>query len=88
MWLPRGVPIPADDGLRQQLTTMRITMAARAKQAMQALSRREHEALELWNAGMDYQEIAARTSQSPDGVGAVLVLARHKLVSESDRLDQ
>ncbi len=87
MRFPSGDPIPADELLRQQLTTMRMTMAARAKQAMDALPAPEREALELWNAGVGYRGIADRTNRSPDDVGAVLARSRARLVRESDQLD-
>lgn len=60
---------------------------AEARHAMEALSPREREILILWDAGMDYHEIGARTSQPVDVVGVVLSRARNRLMMAYDLLD-
>lgn len=64
-----------------------VNRAAESRRAMDALAARDREALVLWNGGMGYQEIAERTGQATDAVGACLARARTQLVMAYDLLD-
>jgi DNA-directed RNA polymerase specialized sigma24 family protein len=57
-----------------------------AGNGMEALPPGEREALLLWNGGLGYGEIAARTGQSSDAVGILLGQARNRLVMADDLL--
>jgi len=54
---------------------------ARVRQALQALSDRDREALLLCEAGLSYAEIAAATGLSHGAVGTTLSRARRKLAA-------
>ncbi len=58
------------------------------RRALARLSERDRKALLLWDAGLDYQEIAAETGLSPGAVGTTLSRARRKLVEAYDALEQ
>lgn len=53
----------------------------RVREALERLTERDREALLLWDAGMNYQEIAERTGLSPSAVGTTLARARKRLVA-------
>lgn len=55
--------------------------------ALSALTAREREVLTLWHAGMNYAEIAERTTQPMDSVGLLLQRARERLVMAADLLE-
>jgi RNA polymerase sigma-70 factor, ECF subfamily len=50
------------------------------KQALEALTERDRDVLLLWDAGFDYQEIAAETGLSAGAIGTTLARARKRLV--------
>lgn len=51
------------------------------QEALDQLSERDREALLLWDAGLDYDEIAAQTGLSKGAVGTTLSRARKRLVA-------
>lgn len=51
----------------------------RARDALESLGERDREALLLWDAGLSYDEIAARTGLSRGAVGTTLARARKRL---------
>ena len=58
------------------------------RQALARLGDRDREALLLWNAGLDYDEIATATGVSPRAVGTTLARARKRLVEAHDALEK
>lgn len=58
--------------------------AAQARAALEGLSERDREVLLLWDAGLDYREIAARTGLSAGAIGTTLARARRRLVEAYD----
>ena len=52
----------------------------RVRHALESLSERDREALLLWDAGVNYQEIAAETGLAVGAVGTTLARARKRLV--------
>lgn len=56
----------------------------RLKLALDALGERDRDALLLWDAGLDYQEIAAQTGLSVGAIGTTLSRARKRLVESYD----
>ena len=58
------------------------------RQALARLGDRDREALLLWNAGLDYGDIAAATGLSPGAVGTTLARARRRLVEAHDALEK
>ena len=57
------------------------------RDALDQLSDRDRDVLLLWNAGMNYQEIAAETELSPGAVGTTLARARRRLVEAHRALE-
>lgn len=55
--------------------------AARVHDALGSLSQRDREVLVLWNAGFDYDEIAARTGLSRGALGTTIARAKKKFMS-------
>lgn len=53
--------------------------------ALDRLSERDREVLLLWDAGLNYDEIAARTGLARKAVGTTLTRARKRLVEAHDR---
>jgi RNA polymerase sigma factor (sigma-70 family) len=51
------------------------------RRALEHLGERDREVLLLWDAGMDYREIAARTGLASGAVGTTLARARRRLVA-------
>jgi RNA polymerase sigma factor (sigma-70 family) len=51
------------------------------RRALESLGERDREALLLWDAGLDYREIAERTGLSAGAVGTTLARARKRLVA-------
>jgi len=50
------------------------------RRALEALSERDREVLLLWDAGLNYQEIAEKSGLSPSAIGTTLARARKRLV--------
>ena len=57
------------------------------RKALDKLGERDREALLLWNAGLNYQDIAAATGLAPGAVGTTLARARRRLVEAYDALE-
>lgn len=53
----------------------------RVRAALEQLSERDREVLTLWDAGLDYAEIAERTGLAPSAIGTTLARARKRLVA-------
>jgi RNA polymerase sigma-70 factor (ECF subfamily) len=68
---------PPPDPLRR---LEREEKAARAREALEGLGERDREVLLLWDAGLSYREIAARTGLSTGAIGTTLARARKRLV--------
>ena len=76
-----SAPGPADNYDRQE----RVEAVRRA---LEELSERDRDVLLLWDAGMDYREIAAETGLSPGAVGTTLARARRRLVDAHAALER
>ena len=61
---------------------------AAARRALDQLSDRDREVLILWDAGMNYEEIADRTGLAVGAVGTTLSRARRRLVDAFDALEE
>lgn len=60
----------------------------RVRRALDELTEGDREVLLCWDAGMSYQEIAARTGRSPGAIGTTLARARKRLVEAHERLER
>lgn len=58
------------------------------RRALDSLGERDREVLLLWDAGMNYKEIAEQTGLAPGAVGTTLARARHRLVEAHDELEK
>ena len=58
------------------------------RKALARLGERDREALLLWNAGLNYQDIAAATGLSLGAIGTTLARARKRLVEAHDELEK
>ena len=58
------------------------------RKALDQLGERDREALLLWDAGLNYQDIAAATGLAAGAVGTTLARARHRLVEAHDALEK
>ena len=58
------------------------------RKALARLGDRDREALLLWNAGLNYQDIAAATGLSLGAIGTTLARARKRLVEAHDELEK
>jgi RNA polymerase sigma-70 factor (ECF subfamily) len=59
----------------------------RVQAALAGLSERDREVLLLWDAGLDYGEIAAQTGLARGAIGTTLARARKRLVEAHDALE-
>lgn len=59
----------------------------RVQAALAGLSERDREVLLLWDAGLDYDEIAAQTGLARGAIGTTLARARKRLVEAHDALE-
>lgn len=76
-----SVPDPADTyDSRRRVEAVR--------QALAQLSDRDREVLLLWDAGLNYTEIAGETGLSPGAVGTTLARARRRLVDAHTELEK
>jgi RNA polymerase sigma-70 factor, ECF subfamily len=66
---------PPDAALERQ------RRAETVRQALESLAERDREVLLLWDAGLDYREIAEQTGLAPGSVGTTLARARRRLVA-------
>jgi RNA polymerase sigma-70 factor (ECF subfamily) len=60
---------------------------AAARAALDTLSERDREVLLLWDAGLNYEEIAAQAGLAPGAIGTTLARARRKLVDAHNALE-
>ena len=58
-----------------------------ARRALESLGERDREVLLLWDAGLDYTEIADRTGLARGAVGTTLARARKRLVAAFEMLE-
>ena len=58
------------------------------REALAQLTDRDREALLLWNAGLNYNDVAAATGLSPGAVGTTLARARRRLVEAYDAVEK
>ena len=61
---------------------------AQVRRALDAVSDRDREVLLLWDAGLNYQEIAVVMELSPGAVGTTLARARRRLVEAHGQMEQ
>ena len=61
--------------------------AERLRRALDALSETDREVLLLWNAGLNYAEIAGLTDLSQGAIGTTVARAKKKLLSAHDALE-
>ena len=61
---------------------------ATVRRALEALSERDREALLLWDAGLDYEEIAGALEISVGSIGTTLARARDRLVKAHREQEQ
>ena len=74
-------PGPADNYERQErVEAVRL--------ALDQLSERDRDVLLLWDAGLNYKEIAEETGLSPGAVGTTLARARRRLVDAHTELER
>ncbi len=57
------------------------------RRALESLAERDREVLLLWDAGLDYNEIASQTGLSVGSVGTTLARARRRLVEAHAALE-
>jgi len=60
---------------------------AAVRRALDQLSDRDREVLLLWDAGMDYEEIAEQTGLAVKAIGTTLSRARRRLVEAHEALE-
>ena len=58
------------------------------RKALDQLGERDREALLLWDAGLNYQDIAAATGLAAGALGTTLARARRRLVEAHDALEK
>lgn len=78
----RGPAAAPDDELE------RGEREAEVRQALESLGERDREALLLWDAGQNYQEIAEALDLSVGAVGTTLARARQRLVKAHRDMEQ
>jgi RNA polymerase sigma-70 factor (ECF subfamily) len=62
--------------------------AERVRRALDGLSDRDREVLLLWDAGLNYTDIAAQTGLAPGAIGTTLARARKRLVESYDAQEE
>ncbi|MQA89210.1 MAG: sigma-70 family RNA polymerase sigma factor [Gemmatimonas sp.] len=76
----RPAPSPAEEFEEKQ-------RQERVREALEALGDRDREVLLLWDAGLDYSEIAKQTGLARGAIGTTLSRARKRLVESYDALE-
>jgi RNA polymerase sigma-70 factor (ECF subfamily) len=66
----------------------RAELMERVRHALERLSERDREVLLLWDADMNYDEIAAQTGLARGAIGTTLARARRRLVDAYDALEE
>ena len=72
-----SVPTPSDEMEERERNDQ-------VRRALETLGDRDQEVLLLWDAGLNYQEIAAQTGLAPGAIGTTLSRARKRLVESYD----
>ncbi|MFI5235814.1 MAG: sigma-70 family RNA polymerase sigma factor [Gemmatimonadales bacterium] len=80
---PAGSPAPEPDA---QDSVEHDERLAAVQRALELLTPRDQEVLLLWDAGLSYPEIAARTGLAVGAVGTTLARARKRLVEAHERM--
>lgn len=60
----------------------------RVRRALEALGERDREVLQLWDAGLDYTEIATQTGLAKKSIGTTLARARQRLAEAYHALEE
>lgn len=87
------VLIKGEAEARQQAASQQTDEAERSEQkemvrkALETLSEQDRTVLLLWDAGFNYDEIAAQTELSKGAIGTTLARARARLVEAHGRLE-
>ena len=76
----RATPDPVEELEREQ-------RAAAVRRALDQLSERDREVLLLWDAGLNYEEIAEQTGLAVKAIGTTLSRARRRLVEAHEALE-
>lgn len=71
----------ADEELEQQERSTMVRMA------LEALAERDREVLQLWDAGLNYDEISAQTGLARGSIGTTLARARQRLAEAYHALE-
>ncbi len=66
----------------------RVERADAVRRALDQLNGRDREVLLLWDAGLDYTQIARQTGLKPGAIGTTLARARKRLVEAHDAASQ
>lgn len=61
--------------------------SARVRAALESLAERDREVLQLWDAGLNYGEIAAQTGLAAGSIGTTLARARQRLADAYHALE-
>lgn len=61
--------------------------AARVRRALESLAERDREVLQLWDAGLNYTEIAEQTGLAQKSIGTTLARARQRLAEAYHALE-
>ena len=77
----RAAPPPTED-------LERTERMAQLRAALDQLTERDRDALLLWDAGLNYAEIAAQLGLAPGAVGTTLSRARQRLVAAHAALEE
>jgi RNA polymerase sigma-70 factor (ECF subfamily) len=77
-----STPLPADEVMEVD------ERRAKVDEALATLTKRDREVLLLWDAGMNYPEIAGQTGLAVGAVGTTLARARRRLIDAHDRMEQ
>lgn len=74
----------AAEGAEEAEGTAALERADAVRHALDQLNDRDREVLLLWDAGLDYTQIALQTGLKPGAIGTTLARARKRLVEAHD----
>ncbi|MDZ4861936.1 MAG: sigma-70 family RNA polymerase sigma factor [Gemmatimonadota bacterium] len=77
-----SIPLPADESMEVD------ERRAKVDEALATLTKRDREVLLLWDAGLNYPEIAGQSGLALGAVGTTLARARRRLIEAHDRMEQ
>lgn len=80
--------VQSESGHSIQKELERKEQAERLRRALETLPETDREVLLLWDAGLNYKEIAEQTGLSPGSIGTTVARAKKKLVSAHDALEE